>query len=58
MANGVSTSQKSERFAHHPESIALPRGLLILMLAVMGWAAIITVSIGVGQALAFLLQLR
>lgn len=55
MANGFSTSQKSERFTHHPEPVALPRGPVILMLAVMGWAAIIAVGMGFSQVLAFLL---
>ena len=54
MANGFSTSQKSERFAGHQKPGALPRGLLILMLAVMAWAAVIGAFSGLQQVLAFL----
>lgn len=53
MANGFSTSRKSARFADHPEPGTLPRGLLILLLAVMGWAMVIGASLGLQQVQAF-----
>lgn len=54
MANGFPTSQKSDRFADHQKPGAVPRGLLILLLAVIGWAVVIGAFSGLQQVLAFL----